>query len=70
MTTSLFSYGTLEIPEVMMAVTGRVLASTSAVLPDHARFLLHGETYPGVIHSYRAEVKGVLGIGRGSNHGS
>jgi gamma-glutamylcyclotransferase (GGCT)/AIG2-like uncharacterized protein YtfP len=68
MTTSLFSYGTLEIPEVMMAVTGRVLASTSAVLPDHARFLLHGETYPGVIHSYRAEVKGVLyqGVDRDS----
>jgi gamma-glutamylcyclotransferase (GGCT)/AIG2-like uncharacterized protein YtfP len=60
MTTSLFSYGTLEIPEVMAAVTGRTFASTAAVLPDHARFLLHGETYPGVVHSYRAEVEGVL----------
>jgi len=60
MTTSLFSYGTLEIPEVMTAVTGRTFASTGAILPDHARFLLHGETYPGIIHSYRAEVTGVL----------
>jgi gamma-glutamylcyclotransferase (GGCT)/AIG2-like uncharacterized protein YtfP len=68
MTTSLFSYGTLEIPEVMAAVTGRTFASTGAVLPDHARFLLHGETYPGIVHSYRAEVTGVLyrGIDRDS----
>lgn len=58
--TSLFSYGTLEIPEVMAAITGRTFPSTSAVLPDHARFLLLGETYPGVFHSYRAEVTGVL----------
>jgi len=60
MTTSLFSYGTLEIPEVISAVTGRTFDSTTAVLPDHARFLLHGETYPGVVHSYRSEVAGVL----------
>jgi gamma-glutamylcyclotransferase (GGCT)/AIG2-like uncharacterized protein YtfP len=68
MTISLFSYGTLEIPEVMAAVTGRSFDSTGAVLPDHARFLLHGETYPGVIHSYRTEVTGVLyrGVDRDS----
>ena len=68
MTTSLFSYGTLEIPEVMTAVTGRTFDSTGAVLPDHARFLLHGETYPGIVHSYRAEVTGVLyrGVDRDS----
>ena len=68
MTISLFSYGTLEIPEVIAAVTGRTFASTVAVLPDHARFLLHGETYPGVVHSYRAEVRGVLyrGVDRDS----
>ena len=68
MTTALFSYGTLEIPEVMEAVTGRSFPATGAVLHDHARFLLHGETYPGIVHSYRATVTGVLysGVDRDS----
>jgi gamma-glutamylcyclotransferase (GGCT)/AIG2-like uncharacterized protein YtfP len=60
MTTALFCYGTLEIPEVMQAVTGRRFRGTIALLPDHARFLLHGETYPGLLHSYRSEVAGML----------
>ena len=60
MTTPLFCYGTLEIPEVMAAVTGRRFDAIPARLPDHARYLLHGETYPGILHSYRSEVAGVL----------
>jgi gamma-glutamylcyclotransferase (GGCT)/AIG2-like uncharacterized protein YtfP len=68
MTIALFCYGTLEIPEVMQAVTGRSFDASVALLSDHARYLLHGETYPGVLHSYRSEVAGVLyhGVDRDS----
>ena len=60
MTSSLFGYGTLEIPLVMEAVTGKSCHWTVAVLSDHARFLLQGETYPGIFRDYGSQVTGVL----------
>ena len=57
---SLFGYGTLEISLVMEAVTGKSFHSTGAVLSDHARFLLPGETYPGIFRDYGSQVTGVL----------
>ncbi len=45
----LFTYGTLEIPEVMEAVTGRSLASAEAWARGFAKFLLKGRIYPGMI---------------------
>jgi gamma-glutamylcyclotransferase (GGCT)/AIG2-like uncharacterized protein YtfP len=60
MTTSLFTYGTLEIPDVIEAVTGRRFSATAAVLEDHARYLLRGETYPGVVWEGGARVTGML----------
>jgi hypothetical protein len=59
MTLSLFGYGTLEISLVMEAVTGKSFNSTVAVLSDHARFLLQGETYPGIFRDYGSQVTGV-----------
>ena len=44
----LFTYGTLEIPEVMAAVTGRTLASAEARAKGFATFLLRGRIYPGM----------------------
>ncbi len=44
----LFTYGTLEIPEVMEAVTGRSLASAEARAKGFAKFLLKGRIYPGM----------------------
>jgi gamma-glutamylcyclotransferase (GGCT)/AIG2-like uncharacterized protein YtfP len=60
MSVSLFSYGTLEIPLVIEAVTGKSFPSTAAVLPDFARFLLQGEMYPGIFRDGGSEVTGVL----------
>ena len=60
MVSSLFGYGTLEISLVMEAVTGKSFHSTGAVLSDHARFLLQGETYPGIFRDYGPQVTGVL----------
>lgn len=44
-----FTYGTLEIREVMEAVTGRSLASVEARAKGFAKFLLKGRIYPGMI---------------------
>ena len=60
MTPSLFTYGTLEISLVIEAVTGKSFRSTAAVLSNYARFLLQGETYPGIFRDYGSEVTGVL----------
>lgn len=63
MTISLFTYGTLEIPAVLEAVTGRTFPSAAAMLPGHARFLLRGRVYPGIIRDVRSRVTGVLYTG-------
>jgi gamma-glutamylcyclotransferase (GGCT)/AIG2-like uncharacterized protein YtfP len=55
-----FTYGTLEIPEVIEAVTGRSFAATPARLKHYARFLLADATYPGIVHDSGSEVEGVL----------
>ncbi len=46
--TPVFTYGTLEIPEVMEAVTGQAWASTEAWAKGFAKFLLKGRIYPGM----------------------
>jgi len=60
MNSRLFTYGTLEIALVMEAVTGRGFPSAVAVLPNFSRFLLQGETYPGIYRDFGGEVAGVL----------
>ncbi len=46
--THVFTYGTLEIPEVMEAVTGKSWVSAEARAGGFAKFLLKGRTYPGM----------------------
>ena len=48
MSCSVFTYGTLEIPDVMEAVTGRSFDSVEATADGYARFLLKGRIYPGM----------------------
>jgi gamma-glutamylcyclotransferase (GGCT)/AIG2-like uncharacterized protein YtfP len=45
---SVFTYGTLEVPDVMEAVTGRVFDSAEAITDGYARYLLKGRIYPGM----------------------
>lgn len=46
--THVFTYGTLEIPEVMEAVTGRTWVSAEARAKGFAKFLLKTRIYPGM----------------------
>lgn len=58
MTASLFAYGTLEIPAVMQAVTGRDFPSAEAVLEGFARYRLKGRAYPGIVANAGAQTRG------------
>ncbi len=44
-----FTYGTLEIPEVMETVTGQAFASREATAKDFVRYLIQNCVYPGMI---------------------
>jgi len=45
---SVFTYGTLEVPEVMEAVTGQVFDSAIAIAEGYVRYLLKERIYPGM----------------------
>ncbi len=55
----LFAYGTLEIPDVMEAITGKTWTSAEARANGFAKFLLKGRIYPGM-----TAVKGATCSGR------
>ncbi len=56
----IFAYGSLMIPGVMRAVTGRDFVSIPAFLRDHARYRVRGESYPGMIQDKGSMTPGVL----------
>lgn len=62
---NLFAYGTLQIPEVLRAVTGRDGPAQAAVLAGYARYGLKGLAYPGLVAESGALTDGQLisGIG-------
>ena len=60
MAASIFAYGTLEIPAVMRAVTGRTFPSRSGVLRGFARFLVRERPYPGIVEAKGEETDGTL----------
>jgi diaminopimelate epimerase len=57
---AVFAYGTLEIPEIMRAVSGVLPPSCPARLDGYARGLLVGKSYPGVTERPGAATTGVL----------
>ena len=57
---SLFCYGTLQVPAVMQAVTGRAHNGIPARLPGYARFCVKGADYPGIVLSKTHETDGIL----------
>ena len=63
MNITVFAYGTLQIPEVMVAVTGRTFPAESATLHGFARYRIRGTSYPGVRPRAGASVSGVLYCG-------
>jgi len=56
----LFVYGTLQIPEVFQAVTGRNVPAEPARLAEHARYRLKGLSYPGLVVEDGAVTEGLL----------
>jgi gamma-glutamylcyclotransferase (GGCT)/AIG2-like uncharacterized protein YtfP len=64
----LFSYGTLQFPEVLQAVTGCHLEGEKAMLDDYASYLVRGKTYPGITLERGASVEGVVYTGIGEAH--
>jgi gamma-glutamylcyclotransferase (GGCT)/AIG2-like uncharacterized protein YtfP len=64
----LFSYGTLQFPEVLAAVTGCHLQGDKAVLDDYACYLVRERDYPGIIPERGAGVEGVVYTGIGETH--
>jgi gamma-glutamylcyclotransferase (GGCT)/AIG2-like uncharacterized protein YtfP len=59
-TTALFAYGTLEIPAVMEAVTGRRFPFAPGILSGFARFRVSGEPYPALVPAPSACTAGVV----------
>jgi len=49
MTQHLFTYGTLELSEVFEAITGKPANGIPATAENYGRYLLQGESYPGII---------------------
>ena len=56
----LFVYGTLEIPQVVKKLLGKVLPGENAVLKGYARYILVNRHYPGIIRQVNSQVGGVL----------
>lgn len=59
-TASVFTYGTLQLPSVMSAVTGRCPAASPASLYGYARYRLLDYSYPGLRLEAGAVTSGVL----------
>lgn len=57
---SVFTYGTLQVPTVMQAVTGRDFNSRPAILSGYQRFKFKDKTYPGIIKNPEYSIEGVL----------
>jgi gamma-glutamylcyclotransferase (GGCT)/AIG2-like uncharacterized protein YtfP len=59
-TVNVFAYGTLQISEVMRAVTGGEYPAQPARLEGYARYCLAGRSYPGLRLEPGAETVGTL----------
>jgi len=57
---AVFTYGTLAVPAVMEAVTGRRFAEREAELAGFARCRLRGRSYPAAVERAGARVAGRL----------
>jgi gamma-glutamylcyclotransferase (GGCT)/AIG2-like uncharacterized protein YtfP len=57
---ALFAYGTLEAPEVVELVVGRVLPARPARLHDYARHRVRDQLYPGIVPRPGASTVGTL----------
>jgi gamma-glutamylcyclotransferase (GGCT)/AIG2-like uncharacterized protein YtfP len=57
---SVFAYGTLLFPEVMTLVIGRNPPSRAATVSGYARFVIRGESFPGMLAEPASRTRGLL----------
>ncbi|MDD5033575.1 MAG: gamma-glutamylcyclotransferase [Methylococcaceae bacterium] len=60
---NLFAYGTLQLPEVMLAVMGRTLPAQVARLEGYTRRRISEKNYPGIRPSPGSTVNGLIFVG-------
>jgi gamma-glutamylcyclotransferase (GGCT)/AIG2-like uncharacterized protein YtfP len=60
MSVTVFTYGSLMFPQVWERVVRGRYRSIAAEAGDHARYAIHGQTYPGMIGQPGARVCGLL----------
>lgn len=58
--THVFVYGSLQLTEVMVSVTGRGFKSKTARLEHYARYRLRGKSFPGIRPQECAVVDGLV----------
>jgi gamma-glutamylcyclotransferase (GGCT)/AIG2-like uncharacterized protein YtfP len=56
----LFAYGTLQLPEVMLAVAGRAFAARPARLDHYSCHRLRGKSFPGIRPNPGCSTAGLL----------
>lgn len=56
----LYTYGTLQLPQIMSQIVGRPVRGRPARLAGFARFRIRDRVYPAIVESPGAEVGGVL----------
>lgn len=56
----IFTYGSLMFPEVWRRVVRGHYRSAPATVRDHARFVVKGETYPGMVSAADETVRGIV----------
>ena len=60
MSLTVFTYGTLQIPEVMEAVTGERFQSIKVTAHGFVRYTLQGKIYPGIMVEPGASTDGCM----------
>lgn len=60
MSAHLFAYGTLELPELLRALTGQTYQSMPALLQEHRRAMVRDRGYPAVTPARAAALRGRL----------
>ncbi len=60
---ALFCYGTLQLPENIFQLTGRLYKAQRAQLQGYAIYRVRGNAYPGIVSCEGGQVDGVLYLG-------
>jgi hypothetical protein len=59
-TSALYTYGTLQVPEVIALIVGRRLVGLPARLAGYSRFRIQDRVYPAIVPAPGGNVEGIL----------